>query len=96
MKKISESKLPSNIQVHIRVRPLLNSEIIKSSKKSLNIVDSKKILCGDDREFNFDCIYSEKSSQVSLFENSLKSNLDRSLDGYNFSTFAYGQTVRYF
>jgi hypothetical protein len=94
MKKISESKLPSNIQVHIRVRPLLNSEILKSPKKCVNIVDTKKILCGDDREFNFDCIYSEKSSQVFLFENSVKSNLDRSLEGYNFSTFAYGQTVR--
>jgi hypothetical protein len=39
-------------------------------------------------------IYPERASQQSLFENSLRSNLEKSLEGYNFSTFAYGQTVK--
>ncbi len=93
LKKTNELNLPSNIQVHVRVRPLISSELSKSSKKCLSISSSKKIFCGEDREFNYDMLYSENDVHKDLFENSIKSNLERSFEGYNFSTFAYGQTV---
>jgi hypothetical protein len=66
---------------------------VSSSKKSLTIKNYRQILCGQDREFNFDLIYSEESGQQSVFDNSMRGNLDKCLEGYNFSTFAYGQTV---
>jgi hypothetical protein len=71
----------------------LNSELLKNPSKSLKISSNKSLLCGNDREFSFDCIYSESTSQQYLFENSIKPNLERSLEGYNFSVLAYGQTV---
>jgi hypothetical protein len=93
LRKIQETNLPSNIQVHVRVRPLIKNELITSPKKSVAITNSRQILCGADREFNFDMVYSEESGQQEIFDNSIKANLERSLEGYNFSTFAYGQTV---
>ncbi len=86
--------LPSNIQVHVRVRPLLKEEILKSPIKHLKITDSKTITVENDREFTFDTVYSEKSTTKEIFENSVKPNLQRSLEGYNFSVLVYGQTVR--
>jgi hypothetical protein len=85
--------LPSNIEVHVRVRPLLKDEILKSHIKHLKIADSKVISIEDDREFTFDIVYSEKSTTKEIFENSVKPNLLKSLQGYNFSVFVYGQTV---
>lgn len=94
LKKISELNLPSNIQVHIRVRPLISNELLLSSKRFLGITNNRQLLCGNDREFNFDFIYDENSTQDLIFNNSIKSNLDKCLEGYNFSALAYGQTVK--
>jgi hypothetical protein len=85
--------LPSNIEVHVRVRPLLKDEILKSPIKHLKISDSKVISIDNDRDYTFDIVYSEKSTTKEIFENSVKPNLVKSLQGYNFSVFVYGQTV---
>jgi hypothetical protein len=82
--------------VHIRCRPLIGAELLKSGQKCVKILSDKKMMVGTDREFNFDMIYGESSSQQNIFDSSLKLNLERSLEGYNFSAFAYGQTVNNF
>lgn len=50
-------------------------------------------MIGIDREFNFEFIYDEQSTQESIFEGSIKSNIEKAAQGYNFCVFAYGQTV---
>jgi len=92
MKRL-EANLPSNIEVHIRLRPLLSAEKLSSPDKSIYIINQKRIIIGNDREFNFDMVYSENSTNREIFETSIINNLNKSLEGYNFSTLLYGQTV---
>lgn len=87
------ANLPSNIQVHIRVRPLIQSELKRSRIKFITVVNEKKVNCGVDREYNFENVYDENCSQAKIFENSIKGNIEKALHGYNFCVFAYGQTV---
>jgi hypothetical protein len=72
---------------------LLANELTKSETRCVVASNNKKLFCGEDREFNYDMIYSENDSQNEIFNNSIKSTLDKSLEGYNFSIMAYGQTV---
>ena len=46
-------------------------------------------------EFNFDKIFSDSITNEGVFNKSVKPNLIKALDGFNFSVMAYGQTVRY-
>jgi hypothetical protein len=87
------ANLPSNIQVHIRVRPLIQNELKRSRIKAINVVNDKKVNCGVDREYNFEYVYDEYTIQSKIFENSIKANIEKALQGYNFCVFAYGQTV---
>ena len=44
------------------------------------------------KDFTFDKIFNESTSQQEFFRESIKPNLDKALLGYNFCAFAYGQT----
>ena len=72
---------------------MLLNELRRTKNKSLNIINDKKLTCGLDREFNFECIYEENTCQEVIFENSIKNNIENAIKGYNFCIFAYGQTV---
>jgi hypothetical protein len=75
---------------------LIPLELAKSKIKVIRQISNTKILFGNDREFNFDEIYSEDSNQERIFNVSVKPILDKALSGYNCCLFAYGQTVKFF
>ena len=85
--------MPSNIQVHIIMRPLIKLEILKDAAEALKVTSNKKITCGEDREYIFDQVYLDDFTKNEIFDNSIKNNLDRCMEGYNFTILAYGQTV---
>lgn len=94
------SKDSDNIQVIIRVRPLNRRELEETDDcKRCVMVDqpSQKRLRLDDskigpRDFEFDWIGDESTSQEQIFESVGKSMVERCLKGYNCCIFAYGQT----
>ena len=75
-----------NINVLIRIRPKENN----SSSNLLNIYDNKIIT--SNISYQFDYIADENSSQNEIFEHCAKKICDYSLEGYNGTIFAYGQT----
>lgn len=62
----------------------------------IKVLSDKKIKCGIEREFIFDEIFSEDSTQDNIFKLSVKPNIDKALTGYNCCIFVYGQTVLIF
>jgi len=82
-----------NIKVILRIRPKSKNEqnsncnYLKIENNSL-IINTKN----DSRQFHFDYIANEESSQYDLFINSAKIICDKVLEGYNGTIFVYGQT----
>ena len=82
--------LPSNIQVMIRIRPLLPSE---NTQLCINTnTSNNKITINPEREYSFDHILPECTTNEDIFTNHIKPNISLALKGYNYSIIAYGQT----
>ena len=82
-----------NIKVILRIRPKSKNEQ-NSNCNYLKVENSKLILNTKNelKQFNFDYIANEESSQLDLFNNSAKIICDKVLEGYNGTIFVYGQT----
>ena len=80
--------LPSNIYVHIRVRPFISKE---SPNQCITLSDNK-IYLGLSHEFTFDRVYPPEVDTSTVFENSIEGNLSKALKGYTYTIIAYGQT----
>ena len=90
MNHINENK--DNIKVILRIRPKLDKEIdqgnnIKVENNCL-IVSNKT----DIKQFTYDFIASEESSQAEIFQHCGREIADYTLQGYNGTIFVYGQT----
>ena len=80
--------LPSNIYVHIRVRPFISKE---SPNQCITLSDNK-IYLGLSHEFTFDRVYPHEVDTSTVFENSIEGNLSKAIKGYTYTIIAYGQT----
>ena len=82
-----------NIKVILRIRPKSKNEQ-NSNCNYLKIENNTLIINtkNDSRQFHFDYIANEESSQYDLFINSAKLICDKVLEGYNGTIFVYGQT----
>lgn len=89
--------MSDNIQVAIRIRPLNSKEVHESQgKKCLNVNKANKSISisinSNTKNFSFDYIGDEDTSQDEIFESIGKPIVNSCLCGYNGSIFAYGQT----
>ena len=86
---VSKGKEEENISVIIRIKPEDNSQkyapINVSNSNSISIINERK-------EYFFDYIGEENSTQNDIFERCGKKICDYALEGYNGTIFAYGQT----
>lgn len=88
-------ELRGNIRVYCRVRPLLPFEESAGHKNimkypadgEISYIDSS----GRPKKFEFDQVYSPKTTQEKVFEDTAPL-IDSVVDGYNVCIFAYGQT----
>ena len=81
-----------NISVYLRIKPKMPDE---SNKKytSMEISNSNTIsIPSKKKEFTYDYIEDENSTQKDIFEHCGKKICDYALEGYNTTIFAYGQT----
>ena len=101
MGKMVEAKNSECVKVVVRCRPLSTKETQAKRKKVVDVDgkmgqitisgvkrDSSKVV----KTFTFDQVYDENSTQREIYENTAKPIVQSSLDGYNGTIFAYGQT----
>ncbi|EAS01807.2 kinesin motor catalytic domain protein (macronuclear) [Tetrahymena thermophila SB210] len=90
-------KNADNIQVMVRVRPLNDREKREGAKSCIIlddenpnniIIDAKP----EPKQFKFDFVGGEKTSQEDIFQIAAKPLMMAALEGYNACIFAYGQT----
>jgi len=89
-----------NVQVLLRCRPVNDKErgqpisvdTTPFQRKELKV--HQKLVHGKDitKTFTFDRVYGPQTTQKELFDESIKSIVDETLDGFNCTIFAYGQT----
>ena len=84
----------SRIKAYVRIRPfLLNEEKRKvwdflPNKKEISENNSEKI-----KQNNFDYIFDEESSNVEVYLNAINPIVKNSMEGFNGTVFAFGQTA---
>ncbi|KAK6191693.1 hypothetical protein SNE40_003312 [Patella caerulea] len=82
-----------NVQVAVRVRPLLPKEQLASEQMCVRIIPTtKQIVMGKDRAFTYDHVLSSKSTQTEVYETCVEPLVNSLFEGYNSTVFAYGQT----
>ena len=82
-----------NIKVILRVRPKIENEYNQNC--SCLKIDGNSIIAtsrSDSKQFTFDYIATEESSQSEIFIQGAKDICDSVLQGYNGTIFVYGQT----
>ncbi|KAL7720227.1 Kinesin [Entamoeba marina] len=75
-----------NIKVYVRVRPA------KPKEDEIDIKTDKSIIVANKKKYSFDAIFSKQSSQQFFYENAMSGFIDKVIEGYNCTFFAYGQT----
>jgi kinesin family protein 18/19 len=96
----------SNILVAVRIRPLLKHDQVK--RGCVRVVSSNLVVIMDpasgdkqdvlrahrsrEKQYAFDLVFGENSTQESVYGQTAKFLIHGVLDGYNATVFAYGQT----
>ena len=86
-----------NVRVVLRERPLWDSEVEQGAKdvvvctrKDVTVIP---IADGQRKQkFSFERVYNRHATQMDVFEETVRPSVLASLDGYNVTVFAYGQT----
>ncbi|OLY82067.1 Kinesin-like protein KIF21B [Smittium mucronatum] len=83
----------SQVKVALRVKPISKAESDKGERSCINIIPgTNQISIGTDRSFTFDYVFSDKSTQIDIYDKSVKPLVEQFLNGYNSTIMAYGQT----
>ena len=86
----------TSVRVAVRVRPLSPRECQEGATDSVLVQpEASTIILGSgkaERSFVFDNVYGVEHTTGDLYEQSVAPLLQKALDGYNVTIFAYGQT----
>jgi len=84
------------VKVAVRVRPLLQKEIVDRSTTCVAVLSPTEILMGaesaEGRQFTFDHVLGEESNQEDVYRLCVSPLVENLFDGYNATVLAYGQT----
>ncbi|XP_068244080.1 kinesin-like protein KIF19 isoform X2 [Palaemon carinicauda] len=95
------------LMVAVRIRPLKNDEKLKGSHRITQPIDNQMMTLQEpdagkndhlrqkrnqDKQFMFDRLFSEDSSQKEVYEETTKVLIEDVLNGFNATVFAYGAT----
>lgn len=84
-----------NIRVIVRIRPKIEREYDQGNNIKVDgnsIIINQKLQPNDPKQYTFDYIATEESSQNEIFEQCARGIADSTLQGYNGTIFVYGQT----
>ncbi|XP_045115573.1 kinesin-like protein KIF19 isoform X2 [Portunus trituberculatus] len=106
-RKQDVKKKAEQLTVAVRVRPLTNEERQRGCYRILKVLDDKMLILvqqatdkndhlrkkrNEDKEFVFDCLHGEDSTQIKVYEDTTQSLVKDVLDGFTAAVFAYGPT----
>lgn len=88
------TSIPETVQVAVRIRPLSHSEHRLGCQSVTEQVDrgEPQICVRSSELFTFTHVFDAGSSQREVYETSVKSIVDKLLEGFNVTILAYGQT----
>ena len=90
---LDSSQTAVSVRVALRVRPLLERELIEKSKVCVDVNrQHNTVTIGKDRAFTFDKAFDPHQSQESVFELCVKNLVLGCFRGFNATVLAYGQT----
>lgn len=82
-----------NIQVAVRIRPLLPQELLRHHSECVKVVPgSAQVIVNPDRLFTFDYAFSPSASQEEVYRSCIQPMVRSLMDGYNATVFCYGET----
>ncbi|EGR29940.1 kinesin motor domain protein, partial [Ichthyophthirius multifiliis] len=79
-------------QVAVRIRPFIPRELVESEQSCIKCATTTKLIIGKDKEFDFDKIYDQDSSQQKIYEETVQDLVVKFFQGQNVTILAYGQT----
>ncbi|XP_077259215.1 kinesin-like protein KIF19 isoform X2 [Temnothorax americanus] len=95
----NEGTLEEKLMVAVRIRPLASNE---SGTRSLHAVNDKMVMLEDQdsdkqkrtmpRQYLYDIVFGEASTQEDVYESTTKKLVQDVLNGYNAAVFSYGAT----
>lgn len=82
------------VRVAVRVRPLNKKEEREGSQECLDVTDGNKqiVLRSAEKAFTFDYAYPSNTTQLYVYDSSVKKVVTNLFKGYNVTVLAYGQT----
>uniref|UniRef100_H3CKG8 Kinesin motor domain-containing protein n=1 Tax=Tetraodon nigroviridis TaxID=99883 RepID=H3CKG8_TETNG len=82
-----------NIQVAVRIRPLLPKELLRHHSECVKVVPgSAQVVVNPDRLFTFDHAFGPSASQDEVYRSCIQPMVRSLMDGYNATVFCYGET----
>eukprot|EP00760_Papus_ankaliazontas_P004186 PhM_4_TR11704/c0_g1_i1/m.85961/K10395/KIF4_21_27; kinesin family member 4/21/27 len=80
------------VRVVVRVRPLLDRELVSHSNNCCRVEEGKQLIIGEDRAYTFDTVLDWNTTQQRAYDECCAHLLGPFFEGYNCTVFAYGQT----
>uniref|UniRef100_A0A336K1S3 CSON003310 protein n=1 Tax=Culicoides sonorensis TaxID=179676 RepID=A0A336K1S3_CULSO len=85
--------MASNVQVAVRIRPLVNSEIIKGCQEVVWKTDGvPQVNVRDKDAYTFNHVFTQSDSQETVYCDAVEPMIKNLFHGYNITILAYGQT----
>lgn len=86
--------MTESVQVALRIRPLVESEISRGCQLCLDTIpnESQVQVRGTDRAFTYNFVFGPEHSQSYIYDSAVKGLVARLFKGYNITVLAYGQT----
>jgi kinesin family protein 4/21/27 len=83
-----------SVQVAVRIRPLVESEISRGCQLCLDTVPNEPQIQvrGTDRAFTYNFVFGPEHNQSYVYDSAVKGLVARLFKGYNITVLAYGQT----
>ena len=83
----------SSVRVAVRIRPFIKKELVEGPQVCVTCVpEHNAVLLGQDRQFDFDKVFSTDAHQLEIFDYCVKDLVLSCFAGYNATVLAYGQT----
>lgn len=87
-----KKNVKNRVKVAIRVRPMIARELVTHERTCVDYLSKQEIVIGGDRQYKFDRVFRESSTQEEVYEESVRELIMGCFEGYNAAVLAYGQT----
>ena len=81
----------SRVKVLVRIRPLLQREILNGDVECVKAITGEGLVLGN-RHYHFDRVFDQSSSQEDIYSSQIRKLVTGCFEGYNATLLAYGQT----